>query len=119
MNFRKEVKIWGENLASKYLEDHNYEIIDRNFSCQKGEVDLIAKDRKKEELVFIEVKTRSDLKYGNPYDSESLKKPKSIKQVIQYYIYKNQIYHITIRLDLIEVHIKKTNYKINHIQKIL
>lgn len=119
MYFRREIGKWGENLASEYLENNNYEIIDRNFSCQQGEVDIIAKDRKKEELVFIEVKTRSNLKYGNPADSVNFQKQKHIKQVIQYYIYKNQIYHIAIRLDLIEIYIQKTNYKINHIKQIL
>ena len=44
MYFRQEIGRWGENLACKYLEKNNYKIIDRNFLCRQGEIDIIAKD---------------------------------------------------------------------------
>ena len=47
----------GENIACNYLESQGYKIIDRNFICNSGEIDIIAKY--KEELVFVEVKTRT------------------------------------------------------------
>lgn len=51
----------GEEISSKYLEQIGYKIIEKNFSCRQGEIDIIAKDRN--EYVFIEVKTRSNLFY--------------------------------------------------------
>ena len=119
MYFRKEIGKWGENLACKYLENSNYEIIERNFCCKQGEVDIIAKDTIKKEMVFIEVKTRCNLRYGNPADAVNKQKQNHIIQVAKYYIYKNHINNIAIRIDAIEVYIKKTKCKINHIKQIL
>ena len=118
MYFRREIGKWGENLACKYLEENNYKIIEKNFLCQLGEIDMIVKDIIKNELVFIEVKTRSNFKYGNPADAVNKQKQKHMTQAIKYYIYKNHIQNIPIRIDVIEVYIME-NYKINHIKQAL
>ena len=119
MYFRREVGIWGENLACKYLREHNYDIMERNFMCREGEVDIIAQDRNNKEVVFIEVKTRSNFKYGNPIDSVDENKQKHIKKVIKYYIYKNHMQNIAIRIDVIEVYIKKEGCQIKHVKQVL
>ena len=119
MYFRKEIGKWGENLACRYLEENNYKVIERNFYCRQGEIDIIAKDSKKGEIVFVEVKTRTNFKYGNPAEAVNKKKKKHIKQVINYYIYIRKLYNITIRIDVIEVYIQKNNCKINHLKQIL
>ena len=54
----------GENLAAAYLENHGYRILERNYRCKQGEIDIIA--QKCDVLVFIEVKTRRTLRYGTP-----------------------------------------------------
>lgn len=118
MYFRQEIGRWGENLACKYLEENNYKIIERNFLCRQGEIDIIAKDSNKKELVFVEVKTRSNFKYGNPAEAVNKEKQNHMIQAIQYYIYKNHIKNIPIRLDVIEVYIVQ-ECKINHIKQIL
>ncbi len=119
MYFRQEIGRWGENLACKYLEKNNYNIMGRNFLCRQGEIDIIAEDISKGEIVFIEVKTRSNLKYGNPSEAVNKAKQKHIKQVAKYYIYKNQLSHRAIRFDVIEIYIQQPNCKINHIKQIL
>ena len=53
----------GEDLAVKYLQKQGYKIIERNFECRQGEIDIIALD--KQEIVIIEVKTRKCLEYGS------------------------------------------------------
>lgn len=118
MYFRREIGKWGENLACNYLIENNYKIIERNFLCRQGEIDIIAKDINKKELVFIEVKTRSNLKYGNPADSVNKEKQKHMMQAIKYYIYKNNITNVPIRIDIVEVYVIQ-NCKINHIKQIL
>ncbi len=118
MYFRQEIGRWGETLACQYLEENNYKIIERNFLCRQGEIDIIAKDMTKRELVFLEVKTRSNLKYGNPAEAVNIEKQKHMVQAIKYYIYRNQIENIPIRIDVLEVYIVQ-NYKINHIKQIL
>ncbi|MGA2230259.1 MAG: YraN family protein [Tepidisphaeraceae bacterium] len=48
----------GENAAARFLRSHGYKIIQRNFSCPVGELDIVAKQGKT--LIFVEVKTRAD-----------------------------------------------------------
>ena len=71
----------GEELAAKYLTQNKYKIIQRNFRCKFGEIDIIAYDLKNKELVFFEVKTRSNFKYGRP--SEAVTKIKK-KHILRY-----------------------------------
>ncbi len=118
MYFRKRIGKLGEDIACHYLENNNYHIIERNFLCRQGEIDIIAKDKTKIELVFIEVKTRSNLKYGIPAEAVTKKKQKNLKQAIKYYLYKKHIENLAIRIDVIEVQIRKEDYKINHIKQI-
>lgn len=119
MYFKQEIGKWGENLACEYLKKDQYKIIDRNFLCRQGEIDIIAKDNVKKEIVFIEVKTRSNFKYGNPSDAVNKQKQKHMKQAIRYYIYKKHIANVPIRVDVIEIYIMKEGYKINHIKQIV
>jgi putative endonuclease len=61
----------GENMAAKYLRNQGYKIIERNFRCAVGEIDIIARDGKT--LVFVEVKTRA---YDDPTPEEQVNEPK-------------------------------------------
>ena len=62
--YNKCIGNFGEDEAIRYLIKNKYKIIERNYSCKLGEIDIIAKD--KDVLVFIEVKTRTNDKYGSP-----------------------------------------------------
>ena len=78
MYIKKEIGEIGEKLATNYLIQNNYQIIKRNFTCRQGEIDIIAKDKIKKELTFIEVKTRTNFKYGLPSESVTDNKQKHI-----------------------------------------
>lgn len=82
----------GEKIAKIYLERNKYKILETNFRCKQGEIDIIAKDKK--ELVFIEVKTRKSIKYGLPAEAVNQVKQKHISKTAEYYIYKNCIKNI-------------------------
>lgn len=60
----------GEKLAAEYLEKHGYEIITTNFYTKRGEIDIIA--RKDNEIVFVEVKTRSSDSFGKPVEAVTI-----------------------------------------------
>ena len=62
----------GEELAVKYLQEDGYEILDRNWTFQKAEIDIIA--QKDNYLAIVEVKTRSSLDFGDPQDFVKPKK---------------------------------------------
>lgn len=119
MYFRREIGKWGENLACKYLEERNYQIIQRNFLCRQGEIDIIAKDVAKNELVFVEVKTRTNLRYGNPAEAVTREKLRHLKQAIKYFVYRNHLDGVAIRVDVMEVLLEEKGYTINHIKQVL
>ena len=113
----KDVGNLGENIACDYLQNHEYQIIERNFRCKQGEIDVIAHDLKKEELVFIVIKTITSLNYGFPSEAVNKKKKEHIYRSIEYYIYKNHIKNISIRLDVMEIYLYRSTNKVNHIKK--
>ena len=104
----------GEQKACKYLKIKGYYILERNFRCKMGEIDIIAKD--KNEIVFVEVKTRTSFKYGIPCEAINYCKRKHISRVARYYILKNSLEDDVIRFDAIEV-IVKDKYYIHHIKE--
>lgn len=102
----------GEEITQKYLLKNKYEIIETNFRCRQGEIDIIAKE--KEELVFIEVKTRTNRNYGEPIDAVTYIKQKHIIKAIQYYLFLKEIENTFIRIDIIEIYIKNGRIYIRH-----
>ncbi len=74
----------GEDLAAVYLQKKGYKIIQRNYKTQIGEIDIIARDR--DVLVFIEVKTRESLEYGQPFESVNKNKRRKIANVAMLYL---------------------------------
>ncbi|MDO4306274.1 MAG: YraN family protein [Eubacteriales bacterium] len=83
MNKRSIGSIY-EQKAAVYLESRGVKILERNFRCRTGEVDLIAKDGKY--LVFIEVKYRLDRGSGSAAEAVSHKKQRVISRVADYYL---------------------------------
>jgi putative endonuclease len=57
----------GEELAAGYLTSRGYRIVDRNWRCPQGEIDLVARHGR--HTAFIEVKTRSSVAYGHPFEA--------------------------------------------------
>ncbi len=117
MYLRHEIGKIGEDLATEYLENIGYTIIERNFVARQGEIDIIAKD--KEELVFIEVKTRTNILYGMPIDAVNEIKQKHFISTVKYYLYSKHLENEFVRLDVIEVYYNNNAYRINHIKQII
>lgn len=115
MNNNKSIGKIGEDLATEYLQKLGYEIIERNYRCKLGEIDIIAIDR--EEIVFVEVKARKILSYGKPGDAVDKLKKKHIYRVAEYYLLVNNKLDMYTRIDVIEVYMNEERYKINHIKK--
>lgn len=111
----KETGKLGEDIAVHYLKRNGYIILDRNFECRQGEIDIIALDNK--EIVFIEVKTRTSNRYGLPSEAVNKIKQKHMLQSIKYYLYIRNLSDEFIRIDVIEVYVKNNVYKINHIKQ--
>lgn len=107
----------GEKIAEKYLIKNNYEIIEKNFYCKNGEIDIIAKY--KDYIIFVEVKTRRSLKYGNPSEAVNSIKRTHMYKTAKYYLFKNKKLNNLIRFDVIEILVLKEKVYVNHIKQIL
>ena len=91
-----------ETLAAEYLEKAGYRILERNFYCRLGEIDIIACEG--DVLVFVEVKYRRNLRFGMPEESVDSIKQKKIYKSAMYYIYKcHKSYEKSCRFDVIAV----------------
>jgi len=91
-----------EKWAASYLMHKGYQIIENNFRCRFGEIDIIAKD--KTTLVFVEVKYRKNDNYGTALEAVSLKKQKNIRKVSEYYIISNKLsMELDIRYDIVAI----------------
>lgn len=110
----QELGKFGENQAVNFLEKQNCKILARNFTCKQGEIDIIAKD--KEELVFLEVKTRNNDLFGKAVDAVDNLKQKHIWDAAKYYLYSNNLINEFVRFDVIEVYVKKNKVFINQIR---
>lgn len=117
MYIKKETGKLGEDIATHYLKQNGYTILDRNFECRQGEIDIIALDKK--EIVFIEVKTRTSNKFGTPSEAVNKIKQKHMLQTIKYYLYIRNLSDEFVRIDVIEVYVKDNVYKVNHIKQAL
>lgn len=89
-----------ESVAVSFLEEHGYDIIERNFRCRQGEIDIIAADG--DILCFIEVKFRSNDYAGSPGEAIDYRKQQTIYKVAEYYIYKKGLsYDKSYRFDAV------------------
>lgn len=89
----------GEKAAIKYLKKNKYKILEKNYTCPLGEADIIARDG--EDIVFIEVKTRSSLFYGAPSEAVNEKRQEGYRRIAAFYLKNVEKYYI--RFDVIEI----------------
>lgn len=111
----KEIGNRGEQIATNYLIRNGYQIIENNFWCKQGEIDIIAQDFTSKELVFVEVKTRTQKKYGSPIDAIDQHKLHHMYQAAHYYLYKENKEDYHMRFDAIEIYLEDEIYHLHHI----
>lgn len=95
---RKGLGAKGESLAARHLKKQGFAIVERNFNCTLGEIDIIA--RKGDLLVFAEVKTRMSKHYGAPEQSVNFPKQKKITRVAKCYLKNKKLGGLNCRFDV-------------------
>lgn len=98
---KRKIGTEKEQLAGAYLEERGYEVIEYNYRCKQGEIDIVAKDE--EYLVFCEVKYRSGAKNGTPFEAVDYKKQKTISRCALFYITEKRLGEIPCRFDVVGV----------------
>lgn len=93
----------GEDLAAKILVKKGYEILERNFRYGKGEIDIIAKDPRDGYTVFVEVKARQNLLYGEPEYAITKNKQNQVKRIAELYLFDKEIKELDCRFDVFAI----------------
>ncbi len=96
----------GEELAVSHLESLGYKIVERNFRCRLGEIDIIAYHGKT--LVFVEVRTRKSCQFGSPLSSVTYRKQKKLITLAKFYMKKHRLFERVARFDVVGIILDKT-----------
>ncbi|OGJ52308.1 YraN family protein [Candidatus Peregrinibacteria bacterium RIFOXYB2_FULL_32_7] len=116
---KKNFGNFGEKIAAQYLRAKGYEILDHNFYIQGGEIDLICNDQEKNEIVFVEVKTRRNNTFGDPIDSISEWKIQKLTLAGEIYLQKHGFEEDNYRFDFIGIEFNNENFDIEHVKNML
>ena len=114
----------GEKLACNYLKSKKYKIINKNIRVKNNEIDIVAHDIQENEIVFIEVKTRSSKNFGSPAFAVTQKKLNSMNFVARNFLKQNN-YRLDYRFDIISIYYigntscnKVSKTKIEHFENV-
>ena len=107
----------GEKIAEEYLKNKGWQILDRNFHYSKiAEIDLVA--RVGDEIVFVEVKTRTTSNFGEPEEAVDYRKLQNIFVASKYYLQQKNIKNLRPRIDVVSIILNSKEFKIRHIENI-
>jgi putative endonuclease len=114
LNKRQEFGKESESLAVRHLKKKGYKILEQNYRNKIGEIDIIAKE--KGVLVFVEVKARKTLFYGNPKWAVTPKKQRKISMVALYYLKATKQTDVKARFDVVALSLAEDNPRIEIIK---
>jgi putative endonuclease len=105
----------GEQLAVEYLQRAGFRILDRNYRCSEGEIDIVAADRRV--LVACEVKTRSGVRYGTPTEAVTPQKLRRLRRLAVRWVIAHGVIFDELRVDIVGVLRNQSGeYAIEHIR---
>lgn len=112
---RKKLGAFGESVAATHLEARGYNIIERNWRCEVGEVDIIAK--KDGHWAFVEVKTRKNQPVGAPEQAITKRKGERLGAISAEYISQHDLEDVDMSIDLVAVELDSAGLvtRIEHI----
>ncbi len=102
---RRETGILGEKLAKDFLRKQGYHIVETNYRCPHGEVDIVAKH--KDFLVFVEVRTKTSLEFGSPEESITPAKKEKVKAAALYYQQTHSSLPSLWRIDMVAIELNQ------------
>ncbi len=101
MNAKDALGRQGEQLAAEHLQRAGLRILDRNWRCADGEIDIVAAERRT--LVVCEVKTRSGVRYGTPLEAINARKRSRLRRLAVRWLVAHGILVDEIRIDVVGV----------------
>lgn len=101
MRAKDGVGRYGEWVAARYLEERGVEVVERNWRCDQGELDIVARDG--DVLVFVEVKTRSSVQWGMPAEAVTRVKANRVRALARSWLADHPHVYGGLRFDVISV----------------
>jgi putative endonuclease len=98
---RSALGAYGEALAAQHLVERGMVLLDRNWRCELGEIDIVA--REGDTLVVCEVKTRRGLNYGSPLEAVTYRKLATLRKLAGRWLQTHQLRPAEIRIDVIAI----------------
>ncbi|MGL4743777.1 MAG: YraN family protein [Dermatophilaceae bacterium] len=92
---------YGERLAERYLQDIGLQVVDRNWQCEHGEIDIVALDAGC--LVVCEVKARSSTGYGSPVEAVTVAKVLRLRRLAAAWLASHEVHRDQVRIDVVGV----------------
>lgn len=108
----------GEQFAARYLESQGFEIVERNWRCSHGELDIVAYEPAACALVFVEVKTRTGSMFGSPLEAITYAKARKLYQLAMLWQRETNRRAASIRVDGVGVLLGGAEPEITHIRGI-
>jgi len=113
-DLRRQLGDAGEDLAAAALKKQGYKILERNYRTPLGEIDVIA--RHQGFLVFLEVKTRRSLHFGEPQEAVSPAKQARLKRLADYYVKVKRQGEVKMRFDVVAITVSEAGPQVEIIQ---
>ena len=110
---RRETGVLGERIACEFLGRNGYKILETNYRCPDGEIDIIA--QQKDTLVFIEVRTKKDRRFGTPEESVTLEKQERLRKLAEQYGQTHENLPEAWRIDVVAIQVE-SNGKLTRIE---
>ncbi len=104
----------GERIAEGYLKRKGYRLVERNYRCPVGELDLVVLDHSV--IVFVEVKTRTDDRFGAPLESVNPRKQQKMIKAALFFLNQHRLHHREARFDVVGISLKDQEPVVEHIQ---
>ena len=104
----------GERIAERFLTKKGYKLVERNYRCAAGELDLIVLDQRV--IVFVEVKTRTGMGYGTPLEAVEARKQQKMIYAAQFFLNAKKLSQREARFDVIGISWPGTEPKVEHIE---
>jgi putative endonuclease len=111
---KKELGKKDEEVALRFLKKKGYRIIEKNYVCKLGEMDIIAKE--KDTLAFIEVKTRTTTEFGPPQLAVNSSKQRQLSKVALNYLKEKHLEEVKARFDVVAILLEQEKEKIELIK---
>lgn len=112
---RKDVGRRGEKIAFAFLKKRGYHILDRNFRCPLGELDIVAEEGG--QIVFIEVKARQSFNFGLPEESLNYPKKRRLTKLALFYLSRYNLKKVSSRFDVVAILLDGEKVKDIHLIK--